>query len=81
MEEIGMSISKHLTNLEELYVVIFFFPIPKMHWSIVQVNFFQKSFSLNALENDVSAEFIQRRKCKEKKGYIFSILKPKTFFF
>ena len=44
MEEMGIGISKNLTNLEELYVVIFFFfPIPKLNWSIVQVNFFQKS--------------------------------------
>ena len=30
MEEMGMGISKNLTNLEELYV-IFFFPIPKLN--------------------------------------------------
>ena len=45
MEEMGMGISKNLTNLEELYV-IFFFPIPKLNWSIVQVNFFQESHFL-----------------------------------
>ena len=46
MEEMHMGISKNLTNLEELYVVIFFSPIPKLNWSIVQVNFFQKSHFL-----------------------------------
>jgi len=46
MEEMGMGISKNLTNLEELYVIFFFFPIPKLNWSIVQVNFFQESHFL-----------------------------------
>lgn len=49
-----MSISKHLTNLEELYVVIFFsYSQNALKYSSGQ--FLPKeSFSLNALENDVS---------------------------
>lgn len=54
MEEIGTGISKNLTNLEELYVVIFFsYSQNELKYSSGQ--FLPKeSFSLNALENDVS---------------------------
>lgn len=50
-----MGISKNLTNLEELYVVIFFFPYSQIELKYSSGQFLPKeSFSLNALENDVS---------------------------
>ena len=52
----GIGISKNLTNLEELYVVIFFF----FSYSQIELKYSsgqflpKESVSLNALENDVS---------------------------